>query len=147
MQLIPYLNFNGRCREAFDFYRDVFKGEIEGIVTYGDSQIAEICGDMPPETRDQVAHICLKVGDLRLMGSDGPPSEGKPGQGTIVNISVDRVEEAERIWAALSDGGDVAMALDETFWAQRFGMAVDRFGTSWMVNCPKPDYRPGSASS
>lgn len=142
MQFIPYLNFNGQCGEAFDFYRDVFSGEIEGIVRYGDPQMAEMCGDLPPETRGHVAHACLKIGDARLMGADGPPSEGKPGQGTIVNISVDGVAEAERIWAALSEGGEVTMDLGETFWARRFGMAVDRFGTSWMVNCPKPDYRP-----
>jgi PhnB protein len=136
MQLIPYLNFAGNCGEAFDFYRDVLGGEILSRFTYGESPMAV---DMPPESHAQIMHTHLQSGGATLMGADGPPPHPQAGQGSFVNIAVDSADEAERIWKALSEGAEVRMPLQETFWARRFGMLVDRFGKPWMVNCSLDD--------
>jgi PhnB protein len=136
MQLIPYLNFAGNCREAFDFYRDVLGGEILSRFTYGESPMA---ADMPSESHARIMHTHLQAGSATLMGADGPPPHPQEGQGGFVNIAVDTADEAERIWTALSDGADVRMPLQETFWARRFGMLVDRFGKPWMINCSLAD--------
>lgn len=134
MRLIPYLMFNGRCREAFEFYRDALDGQIEFMGTYGESPM---CDQMPPESHGQIMHASLRVGDVRLMGADGPPSSDA-AERNYVNIDVDSIEEAERVWAAISDGATVQMPLQETFWALRWGMLIDRFSQPWMVNVVKP---------
>jgi PhnB protein len=140
MQFIPYLtNFNGKCREAFDFYSEVLGGKIIGRMTYGESPM---CDQMPPDTKDLVMHNCLQVGKALLMGADDPPPESPSSPDTVVNIDVDTVEDAERIWAAFTQDGEVKMPLQETFWAQRWGMFVDRYGKSWMINCVRPDCVP-----
>ncbi len=134
MRLIPYLNYDGDCREAFDFYRDALRGEIVVRFTYGESPMA---GDMPAESHGRIMHNALAVGDAVLMGADGPPPYSTTGQNTCVNIDVDSIEEAERIYAALSAGGTVQMPLQETFWAHRWAAFTDRYGKPWMVNCMK----------
>jgi PhnB protein len=132
MQLIAYLNFAGQCADAFRFYHDVLGGELTHLMTMGDAPGAR---DVPPETRDRIMHARLVVGDAVLMGSDGPPGYSEKAQGIWVNIWVTDVADAERIFAALSEGGTVVMPMEKTFWAERFGMVKDRFGTPWMVNC------------
>ena len=135
MQFIPYMcDFGGKCREAFDFYARAIGGEVVGRMTYGESPM---CDQMPPGSADLVMHSCLMVGDAVIMGADGPPSDSVGNDTTTINISVDSVEDAERIWTALSEGGDIRMPLEETFWAHRWGMLVDRYGKPWMVNCLK----------
>ena len=131
MQLTPYLNFDGRCREAFEFYRDVLGGEIEGIMTYGESPMAD---EMPEDSHDNVMHAVLIAKGARLMGADGPPQGEGAARTMWVALIVDEASEAERIFAALAEDGDVQMAIQQTFWAERFGMLVDRFGTAWIVN-------------
>jgi PhnB protein len=133
MQFIPYLDFDGRCKEAFDFYAQVFNGKITMQMTYGESPMAN---EMPPETHGRVMHTQLESAGATLMGADSPP-HGPPSKG-CVNIAVATPAEAERIFAALAEGAAVQMPLQETFWAQRFGMLIDRFGKAWMVNCMKP---------
>lgn len=133
MRLIPYLNFNGNCREAFDFYREALGGEIVARFTYGESPMAD---QIPPEGHDRVMHSQLVAGSATLMGADGPPSSGDGGS-TCINIDLDSIEEAERIYAALSAGGEVQMPLAETFWAHRWGAFRDRYGKPWMINCMK----------
>lgn len=133
MQFIPYLDFDGQCREAFDFYARVFNGRVTMRMTYGESPMA---GEMPPATHGRVMHSQLDSGNAVLMGADGPPQH-EPNRG-CVNIAVDTPAEAERIYATLVEGGSVQMPLQETFWAQRFGMLTDRYGKAWMVNCVKP---------
>ena len=130
MQMTPYLNFDGDCREAFEFYRDVLDGEITGILTYGNSPI---CDEMPPDSHDQVMHVHMIAKGAELMGSDGPPAE-RGGPTMWVALNVDTADEAERIFAAFADGADVQMEIQKTFWAERFGMLVDRFGTAWIIN-------------
>ena len=133
MKLIPYLMFReGKCREAFTFYAHALGGDIVSSVTYG-----EMGPDMPEPMRPLVANIHLVMGDASIMGSDA--MENADGQATTsVNIEVDSVEEAERIFAAISEGGRVRMPMAESAWAKRFGMVDDRYGQPWMVNCTKP---------
>jgi PhnB protein len=134
MQLIAYLNFNGNCRAAFDFYREVFKGEITMRMTYGDSPMRE---QIPADGHDQIMHSQLEADGATLMGADGPPPHTASGQGTRMNIIVDTIEEAERIFHTLSAGGEVQMPLQETFWSHRWAAFTDRFGKPWMINCMK----------
>lgn len=132
MQLVAYLNFDGQCADAFRFYQGVLGGELTHMMTMAEAPGA---GDVPPETRDRIMHARLVVGDAVLMGSDGPTDYAEKAQGIWVNIWVTEVTDAERIHAALSEGGSVVMPMQKTFWAERFGMARDKFGTPWMVNC------------
>lgn len=131
MQLTPYLVFDGQCREAFTFYAETFGGEIITMQSFGDSPGAE---HAPAEMQGQIMHAFLRVNGAMLMGSDAPPGQFQRAQGLSVALQVDDPAEAERIFAALADGGQVTMPIQKTFWAERFGMVTDRFGTPWMVN-------------
>lgn len=133
MQFIPYLDFDGQAREAFDFYAKAFNGKITMRMTYGESPMA---AQMPPETHGRVMHSQLETPNGGIvMGADGPPHTARTTG--CVNVSVDDPLEAERVFKALSEGGEVSMPIGETFWAHRFGMLTDRFGKAWMVNCLK----------
>ncbi|MDR6673784.1 VOC family protein [Xanthomonas sp. 1678] len=138
MKLIPFLSFDGATHEAMAFYAQALGGSIVSEATYRNlppSENMDGCGEMPPETLDQVAHSQLEAGGAVLMAADGP---SPPGAGsTTINVEVDSVEDAERIFAALSAGGEVRIPIGETFWAHRWGMLVDRYGKPWMVNCMK----------
>lgn len=138
MKTTPYLTFNGECREAFEFYADVLDGKIEAMITHGDSPIAD---EVPEAMHSAIMHAYLVAGNVELMASDAMGGRYEKPSGLYVSLHVDTPEEADRIFSALADGGSVVMPIDETFWAQRFGMLVDRFGTPWMVNCPN-DWRP-----
>ena len=129
MKINPYLNFNGACAEAFQLYAKVLGGKDLRIMTYRDMPMG---AEMPANEKDMVAHARFTIGNYTIMGSDSGSRYNKP-QGYAVNIDVDTPEEAERVFAALSEGGNVGMAMAETFWAKRFGMVTDRFGTHWMV--------------
>ncbi|HLX73251.1 MAG TPA: VOC family protein [Terriglobales bacterium] len=132
MQLNSYLHFNGRCEEAFKFYEKLLGGKIEAIFPHEGTPAAE---HVPPEWRKKIMHVRLSVGDQVLMGSDVPPGHYNQPQGFRVNISVKNPADAERIFKALADKGKVTMPLEKTFWAQRFGMVNDQYGTPWMINC------------
>lgn len=135
MRLNTHLNFDGNCRAAFEFYEKCFGGKITLTMTYGESPMA---AHVPPADHGKIMHATIQFGDQVLTGSDIPAgSYGKP-QGFDVLISLEDAKEAERVFEALSEGGTVQMPLQETFWALRFGMLADRFGTPWMVNCGKP---------
>jgi PhnB protein len=140
MQINPYLGFNGQCEAAFKFYEKCFGGKIEFIARF-EGTPAE--GFVPPEMRKQIMHATLRIGDKFLMGSDAPPGRYQPAQGMHVSIGIEDPAEAKRIWQALSDGGTVVMPLEKTFWAELFGMVVDRFGIPWMINC-EGSQKPGS---
>jgi PhnB protein len=132
MQLNPYLMFDGQCETAFKFYEQCLGGKIDAMMTYGESPMAE---ETPSQSRVRIMHASLKVGDEVLMGSDEPSEQFKAPQGFYVSLHFKDPKEAERIFHALAEKGTVEMALQETFWASRFGMLVDRFGTPWMINC------------
>jgi len=135
MKLNPYLSFDGRCEAAFKFYEKCLGGKIVMTMTYGDSPIAE---QTPPEWRNKVLHTTLAFGDQSLAGSDAPPDRYQKPQGISVSLNIDTPAEADRVFKALSEKGTVQMPIQETFWALRFGMVVDQFGTPWMINCGKP---------
>jgi len=145
MDLNTYLFFDGQCEEAFKLYEKVLGGRITALMRYGDVP----SGPAVLKGNTRVIHTNLQVGDRVLMGSDTPPAglgpmpsghqpdAYKTPQGFRANISVDTPAEAERIYHALAENGTVAMPIGETFFAHRFGMLNDRFGTPWMVTCPK----------
>ena len=135
MQMNPYLFFDGRCEAAFRFYAECLGGEFVAMITHRDSPIAD---QTPPERHDQILHARLVRGDMMLMGSDAPPERHRPMQGFCVSLLVADAAEAERLFQALAADGTVHMELQETFWAIRFGMLVDRFGTPWMIGCERP---------
>ncbi len=139
MQLNAYLTFNGQCEAAFRFYERCLGAKIEMMMTHGESPMAN---QMPPEWRSKVMHSRLVVGDNVLMGSDAPPDRYNAPKGFSVSLSVDDPAQAERIFHALQENGTVQMPLQETFWARRFGMLVDRFGVPWMINCERPEHQP-----
>ena len=135
MKLNPYLFFKGNCEEAFNFYAELLRGKIEMMMPHRGSP-AE--GHVGPEWQDKIMHARLSFGDQVLMASDAPPGTGAEAmKGFSVSLNVDSPAEAERVFGGLAEGGAVQMALAETFWAVRFGMLVDRFGTPWMINCEK----------
>ena len=132
MQLNPYLTFDGQCEAAFKFYENVLGGKIEAMMTYGSSPMAE---QTPADWRNKIMHARLTVGEKMLMASDAPPDRREAMKGFSVTISLDDPGQAERIFHALSEKGTVQMPIQQTFWAARFGMLSDPFGTPWMINC------------
>lgn len=135
MKLNPYLNFDGTCEEAMNTYAKVLGGDIVAMMTYADMPV----DSSPPDAlKKMIAHARLVMGGNVLMASDAPPDRYKPMQGTAVTLNIEDSAEAERVFDALADGGTVEMPLEETFWAFKFGVLADRFGTRWMVNCEKP---------
>lgn len=135
MQLNPYLTFNGECEAAFEFYAKCLGGKVAMKMTYGDSPMADAA---PPDWAKKLLHATLTIGGLVLSGADAPPDSYRKPQGFSVLLSVDGAAEADRIFATLAEDGRVELPLQETFWALRFGMVVDRFGTPWMVSSGKP---------
>ncbi|MEA5448756.1 VOC family protein [Leptolyngbya sp. CCNP1308] len=134
MKLYSYLNFNGNCEAAFTFYAQVLGGKIGDKMTYGESPMADQVSD---EWRSKIMHAQLILGDQELMGADSTPEYFEEAKGTSVLIAVEDVEKAEHIFEALAENGTVKMPIQETFWAARFGMLVDQFGTPWLVNCDR----------
>jgi PhnB protein len=134
IQLSAYLLFNGQCEEAFRFYEKCLGGKIVAMLPYEGSPAAE---QVPAEFRSKILHALLTVDGQSLMASDAPPGRYSEPKGFSVSLQMKDVKEAERIFQALAENGKVGMPFQETFWAARFGMVVDRFGTPWMVNCEK----------
>ena len=133
MRVEPYLFFEGRCEEAIAFYRRALGAEVTALMRYKDSPEPPPPGKVPPGSDDKVMHANFRIGDTTVMASDGLCS-GKPSfQGISLSLDVASDAEAERLFAALADGGQVQMPLTKTFFASRFGMVADRFGVSWMV--------------
>ena len=138
MKLDTYLSFDGDCRAAFAFYARVLGGKVAAMMTFGE---ANACGDLGEAARDLVMHARLDLDGFALMGTDATPQYPyQPIQGAHVVVNVDEPAEAERIFAALAEGGRVDMPMQETFWARRYGIAVDRHGVPWMVNCAQPAF-------
>ena len=133
MQVEPYLYFEGRCDEAIEFYRKALGAEVTMLMRYKDSPEPHQPGMIPPGAENKVMHASFKIGETTLMASDGMCS-GKPDfKGISLTLSVSNDNEAERLFAALGDGGKVQMLLTKTFFSSRFGMVADRFGVSWMI--------------
>ena len=133
MLVQPYLFFDGRCEEAIEFYRRALNAEVTMFMRFRDSPEPHEPGMIPPGSEDKVMHASLRIGETTLMASDGH-CLGQPSfQGFALSVSAADGAEAERLFAALADGGQVQMPLTKTFFSPRFGMVADRFGVSWMI--------------
>jgi len=135
MKLHTYLNYGGNCAQAFRFYEQHLGGKITGMMTQG--QMPDPKG-VPPERRNDILHASMSLGGTQVMASDVPPERFQPMRSVYLSLSVDSTDEAERIYALLSDGGQIFMPMQETFFAFRFGMLRDKFGTSWMIIHERP---------
>ena len=135
MQLNPYLTFNGNCEEAFKAYAKILGAEIVAMIPH-EGTPAE--ASTPTEWRKKIIHARIIGDGFMLMGSDSPPAYYEPMKGFSVTLNVKEPEQAERVFDALADRGSVRMALTETFWAKKFGMLTDKFGTPWMIYSENP---------
>jgi PhnB protein len=133
MELRTYVNFAGNCDEAFRYYEKHLGGKIVMMMPYGQAPDQM---QMKPEWKNAVLHARISIGDIELMGADVPNAE--PMRSAYLTLRVASDSEAERIFQALSDGGQVFMPLQETFFATRFGQFRDRFGINWMVIHGRP---------
>jgi len=134
MQIQPYLFFNGRCDEAIDFYTKVLGAEAKMVMRFKDSPEPPRPGMLPPGAENKVMHGELRIGDSSLLVSDGHCQGELTFEGFSLSLSVTDAAEAERLFAALSAGGQVRMPLAKTFFSARFGMLADRFGVGWMIH-------------
>lgn len=137
MKLNPYLNFDGTCEEAFNFYKKVFKKEFNqfGLMKFGDVPPQEGMPPMPDEAKNRVLHVGIDIGGQTLMGSDIFP--GQPfaeGNNCYISIHPDSREEADRLFNELSEGGEVEMPMEDQFWGDYFGSLKDKFNVFWMIN-------------
>src|SRR5262245_55721607 len=130
MQVQPYLNFNGRCEEAIEFYRRTLGAEVVMLSRFKDSPDP---GMISPGSENKVMHASLRIGDSTVLASDGRCEGRATFQGFSLSLTVSTEIEAEQRFASLADGGQVQMPLAKTFFSPRFGMVADRFGVSWMV--------------
>jgi len=128
MKLDIYLNYAGNCQQAFRFYEQHLGGKITMMMTHGQGPNA---GKVPDERKNTILHARLELGNTVLMGADIPKSE--PMRSAYLTLTVDSEKEAERVYALLSEAGQIFMKMEKTFFANRFAMLRDRFGTSWML--------------
>ena len=134
MPVEAYLFFEGRCEEAIEFYQKALGAEVTMMMRYKDAPEPPPPDRVPPDSDNKIMHASFRVGDTMIMASDDMCS-GKQGfQGFSLAITVTDTTDADRLFNGLADGGQVQMPLGETFWSPRFGMVVDRFGVSWMIN-------------
>jgi PhnB protein len=131
MQINSHINFDGQCKEAFAFYADTLEAKLEFMMTWGEMPGGD---QFPPETHHLVMHATLRIGDGTLMGADSRPGHYQKPKGISVALHFKDRADGERVFKALSDGGEVSMPFDKTFWSPGFGMCTDRFGVPWMVN-------------
>lgn len=136
MKMHPYLSFKGDCEAAFTFYEQHLGGQPGPIFRYEGSPMA---GQAPAGWSDKVMHGSITVGGQVLMGADVAPDQYEAPKGFSLTLQIERTADAERIFQALASGGKVVMPLEQTFWAARFGMVVDRFGVPWLINCEGAD--------
>jgi PhnB protein len=136
MNVNPYVQFGGRCAEAFEYYKQHLGATDVVLMTFAGSPGEAMA---PPEWRDKVIHGALKLGAGTIMGTDGMPGQPYNGmQGCALALAVDTPDDAERMFGALSQGGKVTMPMAASFFAQKFGMVTDQFGVAWMVICEAP---------
>ena len=134
MHIEPYLFFDGRCEEAINFYQRALGAEVLMMMRNQDSPEPAPPGMLPEGSGNKVMHASLRIGKSRVMMSDGHCAGQPDFRGFSLSISTDTVSQAERLFAALAEGGKVQVPLAQTFWSPKFGMVADRFGMSWMVS-------------
>ena len=133
MKMSTYVNFAGTCAEAFRFYEKQLGGRITMMMTHGQ---APDQSRVTPESKDLVLHARISLGNTELLGAD--IARAQPMRSAYLTLAVESDGEAERVFSALSDGGEVFMPMEETFFASRFGQLRDRFGINWMILCERP---------
>jgi PhnB protein len=132
--IVPYLNFNGNAKEALAFYEKALNGNVVYSQTFGDANMSQDEG-----MKDKVLHAVFEAGALKFMVSDCPPGVSvQSGDQVSLSLNFTDADTIEKTFAALSEGGQVTMPLQDTFWGARFGMAKDKFGVHWMFNFDKP---------
>jgi PhnB protein len=130
MRLNTFLNFGGNCEEAFRFYEQHLRGSITMLMRRAESPTQTATW---PGSEQSVQYAIMHIGETDLMGADVPPDRFQPMRSVYLSLTVADAAEAERIWALLSDGGQIFMPMEETFFATRFGQLRDRFGVSWII--------------
>ncbi|MBO6586041.1 MAG: VOC family protein [Gracilimonas sp.] len=129
--LVPYLFFRGNCEEAMNYYKECLDGEITALQRFGDTEMP-----VDDEHKQKIMHGELKADGIHMMFSDGAPHKDiTEGDNVQLNINIDSEEEQDRLFELLSEGGEVTMPLETTFWGARYGMLKDKFGIRWMLNC------------
>jgi len=142
----PYISFKGNCKEAIGFYKEKLGAEVLFSGTYGESPMAE----MAPDSPDAIMHCSLKIGDSVIMACDNLcEGAGATTVGNNISLALGTTDiaDAERKFDAMSDGATIVMPMQETFWAERFGMLTDKFGVNWMFNCDKPHDEQAKATA
>lgn len=133
-----YLTFDGNCKKAFDFYKSVFGGDFLNVSTFDEMPPQEGMPPIKEEEKNKIMHISLPISEeTTLMGSDTGgewANNFKQGNNFSISVSTDSMEEAERIFKAMSENGQVTMPMEKTFWDSYFGMLTDQFGVNWMVS-------------
>ena len=134
MQIHPYLDFGGRCEEALTFYTSAVGANVEMLMRFKDMPEPHEPGVIPPGAEEKVMHVTFRIGESTVMATDGQCQGTGDISGISLSIQMSDIVEAERIFTALANGGEVHMPFAETFWAPRFGIVADKFGVPWMVN-------------
>lgn len=129
----PYLFFNGTCEEAVEFYRKAVGAEVEMVIRFNESPDPPPPGTVPPGYENKIMHASFRIGETTVMASDGCSTDSPAFQGFSLSLTVPTEADADPVFAALCEGGQVQMPLGKTFWSPRFGMLTDRFGIGWMV--------------
>jgi PhnB protein len=137
MPIEPYLNFDGRCEEAIEFYKKALGAEVVRLMRYSESPEPPPPGRVAPGTENKIMHSTLRIGGSNIMASDGYCKGSAEFKGITLSLPVADEAAADRAFNALSDGGKIHMPLTETFFAKRFGMLSDRFGVPWMIVASK----------
>lgn len=132
MKVNVYVNYKGNCKQAFRFYEQHLNGKITMMMTFGQMPDA---ANIPEERKNKILHARMEIGGIVLMGADIPNAESM--RSAYLTLSVNNEQEAERLYGLLSDGGEIFMKMEETFFASRFAMLRDKFGTSWMLLCER----------
>jgi PhnB protein len=132
MTMNPYLSFKGDCEAAFKYYEQHLGGEMGAIFRYGGTPLS---GSVPEDWPDKVMHGSITIGGQTLQAADVSAAQYETPQGFLLTLQIKSTADAERMFKALADGGQVRTPLEQTFWAERFGVVTDRFGVPWIVNC------------
>jgi PhnB protein len=136
MNVQPYLSFEGRAQEAIDFYKGAVGAKVDMIMLFKEAP-PEMQAQMSPGSKDKIMHAAFKIGDTQVLASDGRCTGKASFSGINLTLNAANNSEAEKLFGALSNGGQVTMPMSETFFAHRFGMCSDKFGVGWMVLAPK----------
>jgi PhnB protein len=139
MKLDIYLNYGGNCEQAFRFYEQELGGKITMMMRHGEQPNA---AHVPANWKNAILHARIEFGKTVLMGADIPPDRFQPMRSAYLTLTADSAGQAERLYALLADGGQIFMKLEETFFASRFAMLRDKFGTSWMLLHERPEGLP-----